>query len=69
VRLGNPHHSKGRQASEVAQVTLQAFEAQGLTQRQMIEELNQLKVPAARGGQWSLMQLQRALKRLGMTTG
>jgi hypothetical protein len=35
----------------------------------MIEELNQLKVPAARGGQWSLMQLQRVLKRLGMTSG
>ena len=45
-------------------LTLQAFKAQGLTQRQMVEELNRLRVPPARGGDWSLMQLQRVLKRL-----
>jgi len=45
-------------------VTLQRFKAQGLTQRQMVEELNRLRVPAARGGEWSLMQLQRVLKRI-----
>jgi DNA invertase Pin-like site-specific DNA recombinase len=40
------------------------FNARGLTQWAMVEELNTACVPAARGGSWSLMQLQRLLKRL-----
>ncbi len=72
VRLGNPHlkadnkaRSKAAKArAQSLKLTLQAFKAQGLTQRQMVEELNRLRVPAARGGEWSLMQLQRVLKRI-----
>lgn len=36
----------------------------GKTQREMVEELNSLGVKTARGGEWSLIQLQRVLKRL-----
>jgi hypothetical protein len=47
-----------------SQVLERLFKAQGLTQRQMVEELNRFQVSAARGGEWSPMQLQRVLKRL-----
>jgi DNA invertase Pin-like site-specific DNA recombinase len=44
--------------------TLNGFRADGLTQRQMVDELNRLGISTARGGQWTLMQLQRVLARL-----
>lgn len=37
------------------------FKYRELSQRQMVEELNTLGVKTARGGQWSLMQVQRVL--------
>lgn len=40
------------------------FGVQGLTQRQMVAELNSIGVLAPRGGVWSLAQVQRLLKRL-----
>lgn len=43
---------------------IKGFELRGLTQRQMIDELNQLGIRTARGGIWSLIQLQRVLARL-----
>ncbi|MFM0272384.1 recombinase family protein [Paraburkholderia aspalathi] len=44
--------------------TLNSFKADGLTQRQMVDELNRLGISTARGGQWTLMQVQRVLARL-----
>jgi DNA invertase Pin-like site-specific DNA recombinase len=44
--------------------TLAGYRAQGLTQREQVEALNRAGVPTARGGQWSLMQLQRVLSRI-----
>lgn len=44
--------------------TLNSFKADGLTQRQQVDELNRLGIRTARGGDWSLMQLQRVLARL-----
>jgi DNA invertase Pin-like site-specific DNA recombinase len=41
----------------------QGFEARGLTQRQMVIELNMLHIRAPRGGEWHLKQLQRTLAR------
>ena len=38
--------------------------ARGLTQRAMLNELNTLNVKTVNGGTWSLVQLQRLLKRL-----
>lgn len=40
------------------------FRAAGLTQRRMVEELNQLGIQTAQGGKWSLIQVQRVLARL-----
>jgi DNA invertase Pin-like site-specific DNA recombinase len=41
-----------------------AFRADGLSQRSMILQLNRLGIRTARGGEWSLVQLQRVIKRL-----
>ena len=42
---------------------LQGFVSAGMTQRQIVAQLNALEIHAARGGAWSLAQLQRLLKR------
>jgi DNA invertase Pin-like site-specific DNA recombinase len=39
------------------------FRVRGLSQRAMVLELNQLGIKAARGGQWSLAQVQRQIAR------
>jgi DNA invertase Pin-like site-specific DNA recombinase len=44
--------------------TLKAYLKAGMTQRQMVDELNAQGITTARGGQWSLVQLQRVLARL-----
>jgi DNA invertase Pin-like site-specific DNA recombinase len=46
---------------------LQGFTVAGMTQRQMTAQLNTLGIRAARGGPWSLAQLQRVLTRIGKT--
>lgn len=46
------------------QSTLAGLKAQGLSQRQQVAELNSLGVKTAKGGEWSLIQLQRVLTRL-----
>lgn len=35
-----------------------------MTQNQMIDAMNNLGIKTARGGEWSLIQLQRVLKRI-----
>ncbi len=42
----------------------QGMKARGLSQRAMVEELNSVGVPAPKGGEWRLSQLQRVLVRL-----
>lgn len=73
-KLGNPNlktdnkerRKAAKQAAEKLRPTLAAFVAQGMTQRHMVEALNSSGVKAVRGGKWSLMQLQRTLRRLGL---
>ncbi|WP_096671417.1 recombinase family protein [Polaromonas sp. AET17H-212] len=43
------------------------FRARSLSQRAMVAELNAAKVPAPRGGDWRLSQVQRLLGRLPVT--
>jgi DNA invertase Pin-like site-specific DNA recombinase len=43
---------------------VEGFRLRGLSQRQMVRELNQLGVCAPRGGEWGLYQVQLLLKRL-----
>lgn len=45
----------------------QGFKLRGLTQRQMVEELNNLGIKTAREKTWSLIQVQRQLNRLDKT--
>jgi len=42
----------------------QGFRAAGITQRRMVQELNNLGVRSAMGGDWSLVQVQRLMCRL-----
>ena len=43
---------------------INGFKASNLTQRAMVVELNQLGIRTARGGEWSLIQLQRVVANL-----
>jgi DNA invertase Pin-like site-specific DNA recombinase len=43
---------------------IEGFRLRGLTQRQMVAELNSLGIPTAKGRDSSLIQLQRVIKRL-----
>jgi DNA invertase Pin-like site-specific DNA recombinase len=43
---------------------IEGFKLRGLSQRQMVGELNSLGVRSAKGNEWSLIQLQRVIKRL-----
>jgi DNA invertase Pin-like site-specific DNA recombinase len=74
VKLGKPENlSKGNKDreqkslafSEKLKGTLEGFEAEGLTQRAMVERLNRIGVKTSQGKEWKLMTLQRVLKRLG----
>jgi DNA invertase Pin-like site-specific DNA recombinase len=50
-------------ASKLSAV-IQSFKAAGMSQRRMVEELNQIGIGAPNGGTWRLNQLQRVLNRL-----
>jgi len=72
VKLGNPNlHLNNDKVRARAQafadklcITLVSWRSQGLSQRAMVAQLNELGVPTARGtGQWSLVQVQRVLAR------
>ena len=59
---------RAREAAQFARKlrpTLRAYQAQGMTQRAMVEALNGAGIRTARGGEWSLVQLQRVLARMG----
>jgi DNA invertase Pin-like site-specific DNA recombinase len=63
-----PHNeersAKAKEFAEGLARTLKAYRKTGMTQRAMVDELNAQGIKTARGGQWSLMQLQRVLSRL-----
>jgi DNA invertase Pin-like site-specific DNA recombinase len=71
-RLGNPNlmpdnerrRQEARAFAERLRPTLEALRSQGMSQRTIVAELNNLGVQAPRGGAWSLIQLQRVLGRL-----
>jgi DNA invertase Pin-like site-specific DNA recombinase len=56
-----------RQAANFAgklEGVINGMQARGLSQRAMVNELNLLGIQAARGGKWSLIQLQRVMMLL-----
>lgn len=72
VKLGNPNlkndnDKKRVVANEFAKrlkPTINAYLKAGLSQRMIVDELNRLATPTPRGGSWSLVQLQRVIKRI-----
>jgi DNA invertase Pin-like site-specific DNA recombinase len=48
--------------------TLAAYRAAGMSQRKMVDTLNDSGAQTARGGSWSLTQLQRVLARVASTS-
>lgn len=75
-RLGNPTNlaeaqrlgaeANRQQADEYAQrvlPTIQVLQKRGLSLRQLVQELNDRKVPTARGGGWHVTTLRKVLAR------
>lgn len=52
--------------SEKLRGQIEGFKLRKLTQRRMVDELNQLKIETSKGSVWSLVQLQRTIKRLAL---
>jgi DNA invertase Pin-like site-specific DNA recombinase len=73
-KLGNPNLPKdnlkrqenAQTFSDTLRPILEGFKKTGMTQRQIVAELNKLGIKARLGGQWSLIQVQTVLKRLGL---
>lgn len=76
VKLGNPNlqrdnkvkQERAQKFAESLRTTLESYVAQGMTQRAIVDELNNVGIKTRRGGRWSLIQLQNVLKRLELKT-
>ncbi len=67
LQKGNKdREQKAKDFSHRLKSTLEGFKAEGLTQRAMVQRLNQIDVKTSAGKEWKLMTLQRVLKRLGL---
>ncbi|SOZ37021.1 recombinase family protein [Cupriavidus neocaledonicus] len=75
VRLGRPENLRGNVVARMdaadafaanLATTLRGYQAAGMSQRRMVEELNRLGVKTPKGGEWHLGQLQRVLARLSL---
>lgn len=64
--LNGPRIEKANNFAESMREILDSLLRHGLTQRAIVDELNRLKIPSARGCQWSLVGLQNCLIRLGI---
>lgn len=62
--LNAPRIERADEFAESMRPILSAFKASGLSQRTMVNELNRKGIKSARGGQWSLIQLQRTFHRI-----
>jgi DNA invertase Pin-like site-specific DNA recombinase len=75
-KLGNPNirthveriKEESQKWSEGYRTLITGFVKQGMTQRQIVEELNKLNIRTRRGSEWRLVTLQRVMKRLGLKT-
>jgi DNA invertase Pin-like site-specific DNA recombinase len=75
-KLGNPnirtHVKRIKEESdkwaERYRSLITGFVNSGLTQRQIVEELNNLSIRTRRDSEWRLVTLQRVMKRLGLKT-
>ncbi len=75
-KLGNPNLKVDNQIridrankyAETLRGTISSFIKSGFTQRQMVDELNRVGVKTARGCEFTLITLQRIMKRLDLST-
>jgi DNA invertase Pin-like site-specific DNA recombinase len=75
-KLGNPNfpiENKRRfeeavKFAETLRPILEGFVARGMSQREMVNELNKLGIKTRHNSIWRLLQLQIVLKRLGLRT-
>lgn len=59
--------TRAAQAAQFAtklQPTIEAYRAQRMTQRDMVDAMNSAGIKTAQGGEWGLVQLQRVMQRL-----
>lgn len=76
VKLGNPNiksqveklKEQSNKWSEGMRTVITGLVNQGLTQREIVSELNKLNIRTRRDCQWSLITLQRVMKRLNVKT-
>lgn len=74
--LGNPdleidntvRFDNARAFAEKHRTLFEGLIGQGLTQRGICDELNELGIKTRSGGRWQLAQVQRIIKRLGLKT-
>jgi DNA invertase Pin-like site-specific DNA recombinase len=64
AKVNDRKHRYAQEHAERLRATLHGLEAQGLTQRAIVSELNRLGIKAPRGGAWHLPTVQRVLARL-----
>lgn len=75
-KLGNPNLKannktridKANRYAESLRGTISSFIESGFSQRQMVDELNKIGVKTTRGSEFTLITLQRILKRLDLST-
>ncbi len=75
-KLGNPNLKadnqkrieKANRYAESLRGTISSFIKSGFTQRQIVDELNRIGVRTARGCEFTLITLQRVMKKLSLST-
>lgn len=64
--LNKPRIDNADAFAESLRPILSGFKLSGLSQRTMLIELDKLGIKTPRGNKWSLLQLQKTIKRLGL---
>ena len=74
VKLGNPNlvrdtimrKANAEKFAKSLQGIIEGFKAKGMSQRQMVNAMNEAGIKTRQGKTWQLLTLQRVLKRLGI---
>jgi DNA invertase Pin-like site-specific DNA recombinase len=64
-KVNDRRHAYAQAHADKLRDVLLGLGARGLAQRKMAEALNELRIPAPRGGAWHLPTVQRVLARIG----
>ena len=69
IRGNRTKQQKARQQAADLAPTLRQLEADGLSLRQIANRLNELHIPAPRGGRWAAAQVSRVKSRMNSSMG